>query len=87
MALRSPAGQARLPDRFATRLPASTLAGLRAMDEGGEYGELTIELAATLARTRTPVTPAEQRELRRTAKSNGHADPASRSAGGCARRG
>ena len=57
-----------LPDRFAPRLPARTLAGLRAMDEGGEYGELTIELAATLARTRTPVTPAEQRELRELLK-------------------
>lgn len=53
-----------LPDRFAARVPAETLAGLRLMDEGGEYGELAIELAATLAQTRAPVTSAEQRELR-----------------------
>jgi hypothetical protein len=53
-----------LPSRFAERLPAETLDGLRLMEEGGEYGELTAELAATLARTRAIVTPSEQRELR-----------------------
>lgn len=53
-----------LPGRFATRVPAETLVGLRLMEEGGEYGELTAELAATLAETRAVVTPAEQRELR-----------------------
>lgn len=53
-----------LPEQFATRLPAQTLAGLRLMAEGGEYGELAIELAATLAKTEATVTAAEQRELR-----------------------
>jgi hypothetical protein len=33
------------------------------MDEGGEYGELTIELAASLAAHNTPVTAAERDEL------------------------
>jgi hypothetical protein len=53
-----------LPDLFAGRVTAETLEGLRLMEEGGEYGELTAELAATLAATRTVVTQAEQRELR-----------------------
>jgi hypothetical protein len=53
-----------LPDLFAARISPEALEGLRLMDEGGEYGELTIELAATLAHTRAPVTAAEQRELR-----------------------
>jgi hypothetical protein len=34
------------------------------MDEGGEPGELMIELAAMLARTGATVSAAEQRELR-----------------------
>ena len=34
------------------------------MDGGGEYGELTIELAAALAAHQTPVTPGERDELR-----------------------
>ena len=53
-----------LPDRFANRLPDDTLVGLRLMDEGGEYGELTIELAATLVKTGATVSAAERRELR-----------------------
>lgn len=53
-----------LPGRFATRVPPETLEGLRLMEEGGEYGELAIELAATLAQTHVAVTSAEQRELR-----------------------
>lgn len=53
-----------LPGLFAGRVPAETLEGLRLMEEGGEYGELTAELAATLAQARAIVTPAEQRELR-----------------------
>jgi hypothetical protein len=53
-----------LPDLFVGRVPAETLEGLRLMREGGEYGELTAELAATLAATGAVVTPAEQRELR-----------------------
>jgi hypothetical protein len=54
----------RLPDQFASRVPAQTLAGLRLMAEGGEYGELAIELAATLVKTKAMVSTAEQRELR-----------------------
>lgn len=53
-----------LPTRFASRIPAETLEGLRLMEEGGEYGELTAELAATLAKARVIVTTQEQRELR-----------------------
>ena len=53
-----------LPDHFATRLPADTLTGLRLMNEGGEYGELAIELTATLLKTGASVSAAEQRELR-----------------------
>jgi len=53
----------KLPDQFATRVNQQTLEGLRAMDGGGEYGELTIELAATLAATGTPVSAAERDEL------------------------
>ena len=34
------------------------------MDEGGEYGELSIELAATLVKTGATVSAAERRELR-----------------------
>ena len=34
------------------------------MRGGGEYGELTIELAASLAANGTPVTPDERDELR-----------------------
>jgi hypothetical protein len=53
-----------LVDQFANRLPEETLAGLGLMSEGGEYGELVIELAATLAKARTLVSRQEQRELR-----------------------
>lgn len=53
-----------LPGLFAGRVPVETLEGLRLMEEGGEYGELTVELAATLAQARVIVTPAEQREPR-----------------------
>jgi len=53
-----------LPGRFADRLPPETLDSLKLMQEGGEYGELTLELAATLAATSTTVTSAEQQELR-----------------------
>jgi hypothetical protein len=52
-----------LPDRFAARVPPETLESLRLMDEGGEYGELTIELAATLAKTKAAVSIAERDEL------------------------
>jgi len=52
-----------LPVRFADRIPPDTLESLKLMDEGGEYGELTIELAASLAAHNTPVTPAERDEL------------------------
>jgi hypothetical protein len=52
-----------LPDRFAARVPQNTLEILKLMDGGGEYGELTIELAASLAAHKTPVTPDERDEL------------------------
>ena len=53
-----------LPGRFAARVPPETLDGLQLMGEGGEYGELALELAVTLARTQAAVTTAEQQELR-----------------------
>jgi hypothetical protein len=52
-----------LPDRFANRLPIQTLENLRLIEAGGEYGELTIELAASLAARGVPVTPQERDEL------------------------
>jgi len=52
-----------LPHRFAGRVPQNTLDILTLMDGGGEYGELTIELAASLAAHKTPVTPDERDEL------------------------
>ncbi len=60
-----------LPDRFESRLPAETLAALKSMNRGGEYGELTIELAATLAKTGAPVSSAEQGELRTLLEATG----------------
>ena len=52
-----------LPQRFAGRVPPGTLEIIELMDGGGEYGELTIELAASLAAHDTPVTAAERDEL------------------------
>ena len=52
-----------LPDRFANRVSESTLWSVKRMRGGGEYGELTIELAASLAAHHTPVTAAERDEL------------------------
>jgi hypothetical protein len=52
-----------LPARFADRVPPDTLESIQLMDEGGEYGELTIELAASLAAHNAPVTAAERDEL------------------------
>ena len=52
-----------LPVRFADRIPPDTLESIQLMNEGGEYGELTIELAASLAAHNTPVTAAERDEL------------------------
>jgi hypothetical protein len=52
-----------LPRRFADRVSPRTLEIVELMDGGGEYGELTIELAASLAAHNTPVTAAERDEL------------------------
>jgi hypothetical protein len=60
-----------LPDRFAARVSAYTLEGLRLMDEGGEYGELTSELTAALAKSGAEVSAAEQRELRELLEATG----------------
>jgi hypothetical protein len=53
-----------LPERFASRLSQDALWSVRRMSGGGEYGELAIELAASLAKTGAPVTPEERDELR-----------------------
>jgi hypothetical protein len=53
-----------LPDRFADRLTETVLWSMKRMRGGGEYGELTIELAASLAAHQVPVTAAERDELR-----------------------
>ena len=50
--------------RFASRVSEEVLEGLRLMSEGGEYGELAIELTAALVQARASVTAAEQQELR-----------------------
>jgi hypothetical protein len=52
-----------LPRMFADRIPPHTLEIIKLMDGGGEYGELTVELAASLAGHHTPVTAAERDEL------------------------
>jgi len=52
-----------LPDRFADRLTESVLWSVKRMRGGGEYGLLTIELAAALAASKSPVTAAERDEL------------------------
>jgi hypothetical protein len=52
-----------LPRRFGDRIPARTLEIIELMEGGGEYGELTIELAASLAAHHVPVTAAERDEL------------------------
>jgi hypothetical protein len=52
-----------LPVIFANRVPPDTLESIQLMNEGGEYGELTIELAASLAAQNKPVTAAERDEL------------------------
>ena len=53
-----------LPRRFADRIPVRTREIIELMEGGGEYGELTIELAASLAAHHVPVTAAERDELR-----------------------
>lgn len=53
----------KLPGSFGDRIPPQTLEIVELMDEGGEYGELTIELAASLAAHHAPVTAAERDEL------------------------
>ena len=53
-----------LPERFADRVTESTLWSIKQMRGGGEYGELTIELAASLAAHNMPVTAEERDELR-----------------------
>jgi hypothetical protein len=52
-----------LPQRFGDRIPARTREIIELMEGGGEYGELTIELAASLAAHHVPVTAAERDEL------------------------
>jgi hypothetical protein len=52
-----------LPGKFADRIPPRTREIIELMDGGGEYGEMTIELAAALAANGTPVTAAERDEL------------------------
>ena len=52
-----------LPDRFADRLTDSALWSVKRMRGGGEYGLLTIEVAASLAVHKSPVTPQERDEL------------------------
>jgi hypothetical protein len=52
-----------LPQRFAHRVPPRTAEIIELMNGGGEYGEMTIELAASLAARQAPVTAAERDEL------------------------
>ena len=52
-----------LPERYADRLPAQDLDGLRSMARGGEWDELLDLLIATLSGTQAPVTVVERDEL------------------------
>jgi hypothetical protein len=52
-----------LPDRFADRLTESALWSVKRMRGGGEYGLLTSELTASLAKHQARVTAAERDEL------------------------
>jgi hypothetical protein len=52
-----------LAKRFAGRVPPETQESISLMDDGGEYGELTSELTASLAAHHVPVTTAERDEL------------------------
>ena len=52
-----------LPERYAERLTDSALWSIRRMRGGGEYGEMAVELAASLAASHVPVTSAERDEL------------------------
>ena len=52
-----------LPGRFADRISPQTLKIISLMDSGGEYGELTSELVASLAVRGVTVTAAERDEL------------------------
>ena len=52
-----------LPRRFADRIPSRTREIIELMESGGEYGELTIELAASPAAHKSPVTAGERDEL------------------------
>ena len=52
-----------LPGRFADRIPPRTLEIIELMRGGGEYGEMTIELAAALAAGGVAVTAGERDEL------------------------
>ena len=56
---------------FAARLPEDTLAGLRLMADGGEYGELAVELTATLVKTGATVSAPELCELRALLEATG----------------
>jgi hypothetical protein len=53
-----------LPERFADRLTDSALWSVKHMRGGGEYGLMTIEIAASLAAHNKPVSPEERDELR-----------------------
>lgn len=54
---------AELPERFADRVPAPALDGLRSMARGGEWDELLDLLVAALVGTRAHVTTEERDKL------------------------
>ena len=53
-----------LPERFADRLPAPDLDGLRSMARGGEWDELLDLLVHALQQTQVPVSGEERDQLR-----------------------
>ena len=69
-----------LPDRFADRISPHTLEIIELMNGGGEYGELTIELAASLAAHNTPGHRGGTRRTSRAAGGDGHAHRSHREA-------
>jgi hypothetical protein len=52
-----------LPEQFADRLTESALWSVKRMRGGGEFGLMTIEITASLAAHRMPVSAAERDEL------------------------
>lgn len=56
---------------FEARLPERDVAVLRSIDDGGEYGEFSVQLLATLVEENIPVSADERDTLTRMAREYG----------------